>query len=92
MSRELAQTLERASKFLRALPADLPEPQVRWFATSLMLDFVKTRTHFVSVSLRATGHVYFLGENGTVAEHGWYAFDGAAVPPEILKAIRRVAL
>lgn len=92
MSSDLPVSLERAATFLRLLPKDMPQPVVREFAHSLVLDFVKTRTNFVTVSIRPTGHLHYVGENGTSTQNGWAEFDGTAVPPEILKAIRRVAL
>jgi hypothetical protein len=84
-------TLERTTAFVKALPEDLAvQPSIRLLADSVVLDFVKLRRHFSSVTITATGPLNLRSVDGREERTGWFAFDGTKIPSDVIASIRRV--
>lgn len=93
---------DRAAAFLRALPGDLPEPSSASFAKSDPLNNAGKYTEIIFrwqrtdlgplafAVVQADGRIRY-GKRFTKYDMTRHAdFDGAAVPPAIVAAIRRV--
>lgn len=91
MASTLADTLDRAGAFLRAL-GDVPEPELRQDQPGMDLEFIWQGAYGHSVWVFVGIEEELNWGQSLAGQHAeWtFAFDGEHIPPEIVDAIRRV--
>ncbi len=83
--------MDRAVSFIRALPGDLPLPEVAPEPDgSMSFDWIAARTRVFSVSVGAAKRLAFAWIDGTDRGHGVARFDGDTVPARVLGGIREL--
>lgn len=81
----------RAEDFIRALPDDLPVPELAPEPDgSISLDWIQSRHRLLSLSVGASDRLAYAWLDGSDRGHGVVRFDGARVPPRLIEDIRAV--
>jgi hypothetical protein len=85
--------VETAQTLVRCLPEGIPMPEIAPEPDgSLSLDWIYSRTRFVSVSAGTNDRLPYAWIDGTDRGHAVARFDGQWFPPRILDAIRQTML
>ena len=80
--------VRKAEEFIRALPDNLPLPEVSPEPDgSISLDWMLSRNQVVSVSIGAKNRLAFAWLDGSERGHSVVNFDGSTIPARILSAI-----
>lgn len=80
-----------ALKFLRALPENVPLPEIAPEPDgSISLDWIDSRSRMFSLSIGGSYRLAFAWVDGADKGHGVVRFGGAAVPIRILEGIAAI--
>jgi hypothetical protein len=83
--------IERSNSFIRALPAELPLPEVAPEPDgSLSFDWIAGRARVFSVSIGVSDRLVYAWIDGTDRGHAVARFDGDTVPVRLLDGIREL--
>ncbi|HEY7061566.1 MAG TPA: hypothetical protein VII06_08810 [Chloroflexota bacterium] len=82
---------ELAADFIRALPDDVPPPELAWEPDgAISLDWIQARDRVVSVSIGESDRLPYAWLDDADRGHAVAAFDRQAVLPRILEGIRGI--
>ncbi len=85
--------LANAEEFLRALPGDLPLPELAADPDgSVSLDWIQSRTRVFSVSVGASRRLAYAWLDGSDRGHAVSRFDGSGIPLRVLQGIREIVI
>ncbi len=83
--------VERAVSFLRAMPQDVPIPEIAPEPDgSVSLDWVANRKRVFSLSIGETDRLAYAWIDGTDKGHAVARFDGFEIPHRIVEGIRDI--
>ena len=82
---------QRATAFIRVLPAQFPLPEMAPEPDgAISLDWIRSRDRVFSLSIGAGRRLPYAWIDRTDSGHAVAFFDGTTVPPRMLEAIRRI--
>ena len=80
-----------AEEFLRALPGELPLPELAAEPDgSVSLDWIQSRTRVFSVTVGASRRLAYAWLDGSDRGHAVSRFDGNGIPLRVLQGIREI--
>ena len=83
--------LANTEEFLRALPGDLPLPELAAEPDgAVSLDWIQSRTRVFSVTIGASRRLAYAWLDGSDRGHAVSRFDGGGTPLRILQGIREI--
>lgn len=86
-----ARTIMQAIALIRALPVDVPLPELAPEPDgAISMDWIESRHRLFSLSVGESNRLAYAWLDGTDRGHAVARFDGAMVPPRILEGIRRI--